>query len=271
MPEIYRHHRLRLPGFELRGLMLFPLIVPLLPALAISLVRGRADQVLGEVLAIAGIGSGAWLIRRALRRERTSPSSSTALERWAGIGSLASASVVCNSVLIGHSAGFTGLSAALVLLGGWLSYAPHGRAGQLSDRHLEPDARRQLSEARAQIAELAQTGHRLPSAPLRERLLRIAAQAGTILDLLAEDPREISTARRFLGVYLDGALSVSQQYERTALQHGVTTLEPRFIDVLDTIERVFDQQHQRLLANDILDLDIQIEVLKSRLDNEGIA
>ena len=47
-------------------------------------------------------------------------------------------------------------------------------------------------------------------------------------------------------------------------------METNFRKVLVTIEEVFEQQRKRLLENDVMDLDVQIEVLATQLRNEGI-
>jgi hypothetical protein len=269
VPEPFRTRPARLPAIETRGFLPFVLMLPLLPALAFSLARGSAHQVMAEIIALAGFGGGAWLLRRSLHKLRQHRRASARFDRWAGTAALTVASVACNGVLIGHPTPFVILAGGLVMLGCWLSYAPatlRGAAGAVP-----PSAREQLETARCRIAALEETAGRVDHSVLRTHLERIAEHAGRIVARLSENPRDISTAQRFLAVYLDGALSVCQQYERTALQHGVTTLEPRFIDVLASIERVFEQQYQRLLADDILDLDVQIEVLKTRLDTEGIA
>ena len=40
--------------------------------------------------------------------------------------------------------------------------------------------------------------------------------------------------------------------------------------MLTTIEDVFKEQQQKLLENDVLDLDIKIEVLSEQLKREGV-
>jgi hypothetical protein len=40
--------------------------------------------------------------------------------------------------------------------------------------------------------------------------------------------------------------------------------------VLMTIEDVFQEQHQKLLEHDLMDLDVQIEVLATQLKREGV-
>jgi hypothetical protein len=40
--------------------------------------------------------------------------------------------------------------------------------------------------------------------------------------------------------------------------------------VLESIEEVFQEQRQKLLQTDIMDLDVQIEVLTNQLKREGL-
>jgi hypothetical protein len=47
-------------------------------------------------------------------------------------------------------------------------------------------------------------------------------------------------------------------------------LEQNFRNVLETIESTFQEQHQKLLEEDLFDLDVKIEVLNTQLKREGI-
>ena len=87
---------------------------------------------------------------------------------------------------------------------------------------------------------------------------------------MEEDPADIRRARRFLNVYLDGAKRVSEGYARTHSRTKQDDLESNFRNVLTTIEDVFDQQHQKLLEHDQLDLDVQIDVLSQQLKKQGV-
>jgi hypothetical protein len=40
--------------------------------------------------------------------------------------------------------------------------------------------------------------------------------------------------------------------------------------VLETVERVFEEQREILKRNESLDLEVQIEVLKTQLEREGV-
>ena len=77
-------------------------------------------------------------------------------------------------------------------------------------------------------------------------------------------------ARKFLKVYLTGAKNVTNQYANTHQHQDNQVLEENFRNVLTSIENVIEEQHGKLLENDVLDLDIKIEVLEAQLKHEGI-
>ncbi len=70
--------------------------------------------------------------------------------------------------------------------------------------------------------------------------------------------------------YLEGAQNVTEGYAKAHGDAGSAELEEKFRNVLITIEDVFKEQHTKLLENDVMDLDIQIEVLQMQLKREGV-
>ncbi len=88
--------------------------------------------------------------------------------------------------------------------------------------------------------------------------------------MLEEDPRDLRRARKFLNVYLDGVQRVVEGYARTHQRAASPDLDANFRRVLTSIEEVFQEQRQKLLESDIMDLDVQIEVLTSQLKREGL-
>ena len=53
-------------------------------------------------------------------------------------------------------------------------------------------------------------------------------------------------------------------------QANSSILEQNFVNVLESIESVFLEQKEKLIENEVFDLDIQIEVLTKQLKQEGI-
>jgi len=99
-------------------------------------------------------------------------------------------------------------------------------------------------------------------------LKRIISKARGILALIEEDPKDLTRARKFLKVYLDGTARVTESYAKTHGKDATTkVLDTNFQEVLDSIEKNFDEQHKKLLENDQFDLDVKIEVLKTQLKN----
>ena len=127
-----------------------------------------------------------------------------------------------------------------------------------------------LNEAQEKIEKISQVIGQVDNLELKSRLHRITLLAQQVIASLEQDPKDLHKARKFLYVYLDGAQKVSEGYAKTHEQANSKELEDKFRNVLITIEDVFLQQQKRLLENDILDLDVNIEVLNQQMKHEGI-
>jgi 5-bromo-4-chloroindolyl phosphate hydrolysis protein len=129
---------------------------------------------------------------------------------------------------------------------------------------------RMLEESSLIIRSIEQANDKIRNTELNQRIENICAIADRILAEIESDPRDIRRARKFLNVYLDGARQVTEGYARTHQQSQSGQLEQNFRNVLETIESVFQEQHQKLLEEDVFDLDVKIEVLTTQLKREGI-
>jgi 5-bromo-4-chloroindolyl phosphate hydrolysis protein len=103
-----------------------------------------------------------------------------------------------------------------------------------------------------------------------ERLKRITDIGRGILAEIERDPRDASRARKFLNIYLDSAERVTSEYARTHRQLRSQPLEANFRQLLIDMESTFDEQRTKLLENDLTSLDVDIEVLNTRLKREGV-
>ena len=127
-----------------------------------------------------------------------------------------------------------------------------------------------LRQAEQKILIIDQARSQISQAELNQRLDRITVLARDILEEIARDPKDFRRARKFLNTYLDGAQRVIAGYASAHVNGHSDTLEDNFRRVLITIEQVFEKQYQRLLQNDLNDLDIQMEVLETQLRREGL-
>lgn len=127
-----------------------------------------------------------------------------------------------------------------------------------------------INEAEEKIAGMERAGAQIKDRPLRDRINRVTKRARDILARIEQDPSDLRRSKRFLVVYLDSALEATQKYARSQNDLGSeNTTYIKFRSLLDDMERAFDHQHEKLLKNDRIDLDVEIEVLADQLKAES--
>ena len=84
------------------------------------------------------------------------------------------------------------------------------------------------------------------------------------------DPRDLTAARRYLGVYLQGARDATSKYVDLTARNPDDAAKADYAALLDDLEGNFTAKTQKLLVNSKDDLDIEIDVLRDRLQREGI-
>jgi 5-bromo-4-chloroindolyl phosphate hydrolysis protein len=128
-----------------------------------------------------------------------------------------------------------------------------------------------VTEAEGKLREIEQSARGLHNRELTGRLDRIVAQARAVLAQIEKDPSDLRRARRFLVTYLDGTRDVVRKYTEQQQDLADTELAANFRHVLETVEQVFAEQVEVLKRNETMDLEVQIEVLRTQLEREGVA
>lgn len=127
-----------------------------------------------------------------------------------------------------------------------------------------------IAEAETILSQIDAANRRIHNREFNRRIERILTIAHEILDEIARDPGDLRRSRRFLKIYLEGTRKVTEGYASTHQHADSPRLEENFRRLLETIENAFSQQQKKLLENDLFDLDVQIEVLQTRLQQEGL-
>ncbi|MDH3663507.1 MAG: 5-bromo-4-chloroindolyl phosphate hydrolysis family protein [Alphaproteobacteria bacterium] len=247
------------------GWLLFLLPLPLLAKVFIALGSGEFGSFLISAIALGLLLLGAWLTRKGLYQAKRRPMSSTVPFKSIGTGIIAIGTGL-TALIAGHNLAIAicfGLAAAL---GMYLTYGFDRRIKLSSDK----DVAEALEEAYQKLERLEAAGENIGSRDFRERLSRIAAWGERILDRIGDDPEDFRRARKFLNVYLDGAQQVTDKFAKTQGDAKSAELEASFRDLLTDMETVCEEQYEHLLNNDMVDLDVQIEVLTTRLKREGV-
>lgn len=275
-----RFERLMTQPRASRGGWAFLLSLPLLPAALRSLLNGDLERMLVHSCAFAAALMGVHLIREgtvaaeeyARRQVAMPPSLPRKLLGSATLGVVATVTAtwsVGEHWLVGLAFGAAAALGSALLYGidpRRVKGAPRPGAGYTPE-----EVQAALAEGERAVSAIERAKSSIANPELKRRLGRIADLAQRILQQIEADPRDLRRTRKFLTVYLDGAQRVAAGYARTHSDAHHGELEANFQRVLGTIENVFDEQHRKLLAHDVLDLDVQIEVLAKQLKHEGVS
>lgn len=172
-----------------------------------------------------------------------------------------------------YPVGVSALFGLGAFLGMYLSYGfdPGREKKALGDHgYSTEEIVRTITEAEDTIDQIETSGRSLENSEFRDRLDRICQTARGVVAGLEEDPSDIRRTRKFLHVYLDSTRKVTEGYGKTQQKVGSTELESNFRKALETLETEFQRQQQKLLDDDVFDLDVQIEVLTKQLKRDGV-
>lgn len=269
------------PAVLWRGILLYLLPLPLLPAALFSLMDGDSLEALAQIAGFALVMCAATLIRKGIRldnearKRRLRRRASTVRYRMIGAVLVALGMFVVAWLGIPGRYGLIDsvLFAGIALLGCYLYY-------DFDPARKDPDVAavgitteeliELLDEAEERISGIESASRDIHNIEFKDRLRRIVKEARDILDTIEKDPVDARRARKFLKVYLDGAQQVTEGYARTHKVDEAHALEDNFRRVLTTIETVIAEQQLKLQENNLSDLDVNMEVLQMQLEKEGV-
>ncbi|MFN7003421.1 MAG: 5-bromo-4-chloroindolyl phosphate hydrolysis family protein [Roseinatronobacter sp.] len=189
---------------------------------------------------------------------------------------------IFGSVLTGLGLGLVAFSAgpgaALVLggLGAVLHFGAFG-ADPLRDKGMEgvdlfetDRAAQAVAEAERHLSAMTDAIKRTNDRGLARRVESFGAAIRPLLRTVENDPRRLSSARRSLGVYLIGARDATVKFADLYARNPDAEARAEYEALLDDLESRFALRQEALLADDRTDLDIEIEVLRERLEREGV-
>ena len=184
---------------------------------------------------------------------------------FAGLGIATGAFAATGSAL--HS-GLFGLLAAALHLGsfGLDPLRDKGAAG-IDDFQADRVARA-VDEAEAYLSAMKDAILRARDRNLETRVERFAAAARQLFRRVEEDPGDLSAVRKYLGVYLMGARDATVRFADLYAQTRDARARSDFEALLTDLETNFADRSARLLTNDASALDVEIQVLRERLQYE---
>lgn len=130
---------------------------------------------------------------------------------------------------------------------------------------------RAVDEAEGHLTAMADAIKRAGDRKLETRIDQFSATARRMFRTVEEDPRDLTAAKKFLGVYLQGARDATVKFADIYGRGKDAQAKADFETLLDDLEQNFAAKTEKLLIDDRSDLDVEIEVLRERLQREGIA
>lgn len=125
------------------------------------------------------------------------------------------------------------------------------------------EAEKHLTAMRAAISK---TGDRV----LEARVDQFQNAARTMARTVEEDPRDLTGARKYLGVYLQGARDATIKFSDLYTRKKDASAKADFEALLTDLETNFTARTEKMLLDDRSDMDVEIKVLRDRLQREGV-
>jgi 5-bromo-4-chloroindolyl phosphate hydrolysis protein len=276
LTRVTRLGRAWAPAAKAAALFLLP--VPLLFAVLTALIAGDLTGLAFAGGALACLwGAGALALRALVAEARYSLgeiSHPPAMPLKLLSAAMTALGVALAAVAGGHTAASALVFAALGALGHVAFYGRDLRPRRIHVAVVEgidsAAVTLQLEQAYGRLRGIESAARAIAVPEFRDRLSRITSIGRSVLGEIEHDPRDAGRARRFLNLYLDGAERVTVEYARTHRHVRNEPLEQNFRQLLVDIESRFAEQHRNLIEHDLLSLDVDIEVLNTRLKREGL-
>ena len=129
---------------------------------------------------------------------------------------------------------------------------------------------RAIDEAEKHLAAMTDAMLRAGDRQLMTRLEQFQTTARDLFRTVENDPRDLTAARKYLSVYLLGARDATVKFTEIWARNRDPQARADYEALLTDLEQNFAARTEKLLLNDRSDLTVEIDVLRERLDREGV-
>ncbi len=125
-----------------------------------------------------------------------------------------------------------------------------------------------LIKANEDIDTIKQLAQQSNNNDIKNNMIKVADAFFIIVEHIQSEPDDYDKARKYLVSYLGELTNMSQTYIKLELKNKHETMTESFLSTLKSSIEKLNQQYEKLMDDDLIDLDIKIEVMKKRLQNE---
>lgn len=130
---------------------------------------------------------------------------------------------------------------------------------------------RAVDEAENHLSAMSDAILRANDRQLQARVERFQDTARELFRTVEEDPRDLTAARKYLTVYLMGARDATIKFADIYARNRDEQARTDYLALLDDLEQNFTDRTSKMLLDDRSDLNIEIDVLRERLQREGVS
>lgn len=130
---------------------------------------------------------------------------------------------------------------------------------------------RVVEEGEKHLGAMREAIARASDARLAARVEAFAGTARALFRAVEEDPGDLTAARRYMGVYLEGARDATIKFADLWAATRDAKARTDYEALLDDLERNFTARTKSLIETGREGLEIEVEVLRERLAREGVA
>ncbi|MDT1063521.1 5-bromo-4-chloroindolyl phosphate hydrolysis family protein [Paracoccus sp. CPCC 101403] len=229
-----------------------------------------------HLCAFGGIAAGMFLTREGLQAEAAYDARRVArrpaIPRKLFGGILTGLGLALGSYAPGAElgAGVIGVAGAVLH---WLCFGPdpmRDKGMEGIDSFQQDRAHRIIAEGEAHLQAMQDDILRTGDRRLEARVAMFSATARDLFARIEQNPAEIAGARRYLGVYLQGARDATVKFADLYVQTHDQRARQDYETLLADLETGFSARIRRLIEGGKEDLDVEISVLRDRLSREGV-
>jgi hypothetical protein len=252
------------------------LFIPAIPMVFMALNDGAFDLIVA-LISVGFLTLAAWLLRGGLTAEAEynarKVARKPAFPRKLASSVLTGFGIVFAAASHDHfglATTFYGLAAAGLHIAAFGIDPLKSKGMEGIDTHQHDRVAGVVDKAEKYLGEMSDAMLRSGDRKMELKLNAFQDKARNLIRTVEEDPRDLTAARKYLGVYLMGARDATAKfadiYSRTKDEKARTD----YAALLADLSKGFDARTAKLLLDDRSDLNIEIDVLRDRLQQEGV-
>ncbi|SDW67248.1 5-bromo-4-chloroindolyl phosphate hydrolysis protein [Ruegeria halocynthiae] len=261
------------------------LFLPAVPLVFLSLNDGAIGMTIGLVAA-GLLTAAAFLLREGLRAEAAYNAKRTARRPAFPRKILSSILTGLGTALTSYRTEIldaeTAIQASLLapILFGTVAAALHSVSFGLDpmkdkgmegiDTFQQDRVARVVEDAETHLSQMTDAIKRAGDRKIESRVERFQDTARDLFRTVEEDPRDLAGARKYLTVYLQGARDATVKFADVYARTRDAQALKDYSALLDDLEQNFAARTRKMLLDDRSDLTVEIDVLRDRLQREGV-